>query len=378
MYVRLDDEMRALPEGRWAQFELQLEALLLAHQRQGLILWLSPSDIKRIRDELSLGPMAKATLAIIERRSADYDTMMMIARRRVHLCPDNSVANFEINHNVVRYGIAAFVARHGNHLPAMFVEDLQSDGRAIQAIFELHCAAERRPHSVVSFFPRHGGGAGIGRVIRSLTPGELMGLCVCDRDCHPFAQQPYKPGGTAAGAHDAAVEVHVIDEGEIGYSSRQPTFAFVVTGPRTIEGYIGPELLEVYFGANAGAREVRTEFLDVFRTFPGLSDEEYLFWLATNLKDGSATRGELIESYRAAFPTRTPPSSVWLDALARLSIPRDVLDWIWKNASGGRYQRDLLQGFSRDRRNEMYDQAVSSLSEYVWTMLAADPTIKVA
>lgn len=379
MYVALDETLRQMAAGSWVEYELEIEALLHAHQRQALLFWLSPADAIRIREEVNLGPVSRSILSHIQRRSADYQQGLLKSERIIVLCSPESVqGSFQIVGSTVRYTISGFAERFASHRSSLFVENVLSDGRAIEAIYRLYCNYKRLPHSMAKFWLRHGGGSGLCSLFEAIEPEEIMGLCVCDSDVMPFGSQLCRPGGTADSAVTTCTKLNAMQRADFGYSQVHPVFAFDLTGARTIEGLVGPQLLECYFGANQQARAERSAFAQLMPNFPRLTPEQYVLWISTNLKDGTASPVELEAALNAALPNAVLPSRAWLEGFAALSFPGNVIQWIWLNAQAGRHVRDNVRAMGFDLQNDHYRCHVERLVARSWTMLAADAAFRVA
>lgn len=378
MYVRLGRSLQEAPDGAFTTLAMEFDSLLHAHQRQGLLLTLTPAEIVRIRNEVVLGPLGNATLAHIERKSADYRSSCAMAERVVELTEDSQlVTPFEIDGQTVRVGIRGFVKQFGNQNANLFVEDVSSDARGVEAIFNLYCRASGWPYSMTKFRPRHGGGGGLCNVLRLADPAELVGLCICDRDTDPFTHPPVRPGGTASAALTVCANLNLLPKGRVGYSDSHPVFAFDLTAARTMEGLIGPHLLEQFFTANPDSRAKRADFVKVWPQFPELSSEDYLIWLSANLKDGTAPA----ENLKGVLDEVAPGFKIDAATLQRASdlfIPGNVIPWCWEHSTGGRYLTSNISALRRDMNSPRYAEAVQRLFGLIWTMLAADSSLRVA
>ena len=378
MFVALDDSIRDMGEVDFQSLEMYFDHLLHAHLRRAILLYLTPADIVRIGGAMQLGPVARATLAAISRRAADYGAALAQATRVFHLCSDASLGTaFQIAQSgVVRVRVGDFVRYRMRHTPQLFVENINSDARVVEFIFNAFCLSEGIPSNLVNIVPRHGGGSSLGDVLRVQPAGGMMGMVLTDRDSHPFdPAAPYRKGGTAEAAYEAAIAMNAIVRGQFGLSSLEPFFAFDLTGPRTIEGYIGPHLFNCYL-ENSGAAAVYFErALEAFPGFPNLTEQQMAIWFATNLKVGMHDPAELtIALTQGGFF----PDQECIEAACLVSFPRNIISWLSENLVTGRFKRELHQAFRLDCDYLIYEVAVRDLASHIYDLFAGDIRMAIA
>lgn len=371
MYVTLSDELRGLSGDAFGRLAFSFDLILNAHYRRVLLLCLTHSDVIRLQ-EIDLGPVARVSLATIRRRAADYQAALGRAGRVFQLCSDSALpGSFRMEgENLVSVRIREFARWRTPYQPKLFVENVKSDFRVVELIFTALCEAAELPRSLVYFVPSQGGGSTLSQVLERLSPGEMMGVCVTDRDCHPFDEgKPFCSGGTADRAYATAVAMNAIERGEFGLSSREPFFAFRLTAGRTIEGYIGPHLFDGFLKFSGASGPLYGELLEAFPNFPRLTEAEMVLWFSNNWKQAAVSLAELQEASEMAGYHYSPAQ---ISEVAKLRFPRNTIDWLHSNIETGTYKRDLNVAFRLDLESELYAGAAGQLFSNVWDLLSAD------
>lgn len=377
MYVTLSKDFFANPT-HIQDHAVQIEELISAHTKRQIIFSLSPSGITALIDQGELGPRSRAIIPMMMKRSQDYVAGANLARRIAILYPDSKLeTNFRIsNDGNIEAKISHISKRLETSSTRFYVEHVANDCRIAKLIFELISKSQNITSELVNWMPAHGGGTTISDVLRSEHENTLVGLCLTDRDTHPNHPDLCKTGGTAHAASQALCELNVMPLRTVGYSPTEPMFGFILTAGRTIESYIGPNLLDFYFDNNQQSVSQRRKFIDAYGNFPNLNDMQMKVWLSKNLKDGGVSPKDIA----SGVVHQGGVIDVKLVDLIRATlatVPRDSSEWLSSNLSG-RHHRGMLAAFKRDFSNETYRHAVMPLFEMTWDLLAADPRMKLA
>lgn len=376
MYVELSSAFFGMGDDL-AKYAAQIEIILSAHRRRQMVFCLSPKDNQYLRAHSGIGPGALLVLQSMAKRAADYRAGAGLSKRFVTVQPDDHLpADFQIlasGHLEVRLGY--IVRKFDQSSPGLFVEHVENDRRAIELIFRLRCRALKIPDDLVVFRPVHGGGGTMADVLRVAHDQGLMGFGVADRDTYPSNPILCKTGGTADLALAALSELNVLDKSNIGFSNNDPLFGFILTLSRTIESYIGPHLLELYFDKQPQVRESRTLFLKAYKNFPDLTSDQYFIWMAKNLKDGGVSQDEIklcVTNNGGQISSNTD-----MKLVSAATIPKSCVSWLTSEMDS-RFRKDILVAFEKDCANATYERAVAELFDMAWDLLAADQRMKLA
>ena len=380
MFVDFHDNIRNAKDVFFSDNAEHFDQLIIAHKQQSILLCITPANVKRLQDNITFGPISQNALAKISKRSPDYRAAMDISRRVYRVLDSESIpVPFKISsERFIDTKLDYFASKKSIFSPRLFVENSDNDFLCINSIYQAYCKVNGYPAELVKIIPAHGGGTGIGSVLRNMDPGEAMGLCLCDRDYHPFDPDlMFRHGTTAASTYKSAVELNMISEGETGYSTCDPFFSFDVTMPRTIEGFIGPRLLEIFFDNNPGNQESRDRILAAFPTAPDYSEIEMAVWFSANLKD-SGVKVEELSSAISKLDGRSAFSRQRLELAAKSTIPSSAAKWIWSGIQYGRSQRLLLKAFERQMDSDLYSKAVTQIAEKIRDLHSADSRMRFA
>jgi len=196
-------------------------------------------------------------------------------------------------------------------------------------------------------------------------------LVLCDRDqAEPVP--PFSVGTTGESAHTRAIALALLS-GPLGWSDVSPMFGMAVTWGRTLENYVGPNLLDYYFSQSSSKAE-RKLLTDAFPTFPNLSSEEWAFWRMINLKDGTKEPAfaKVLAEYKTQFGAPPKPLLPFLKNYGAAKIPGDTIGWVVKNAAGSVHSRKIIQAIGRDMRHSAYLDGVRDLATLLREVAAGD------
>lgn len=364
--------------GGLQEHAVSLERVVDAHRRRCVVLCMSPAQIQYLEKHADLGRGARLVLASMVRRSADYRAGAARASRTLYVEPDISMpTDFRINANGrLDVRLRYLADKLDQSSPSLYVEHVENDRRVVELIFRLFCIVEDITDELVIFNPVHGGGGTIADVLRAAHPRGLNGLGLADRDLAPEHPQVCKPGGTAESASQALFDLNSMPFKQFGYCVNEPMFGFLLTHSRTIEGYVGPHMLEVYFENNVQARRERGQFTRAYSNFPHLTDDQMFIWAAKNLKDGGVPPQEIASSVTARGG-QVDASITSLGHVPLAKIPQNCTRWLGDGLDS-RYRKAIVSAFESDLRLAPYRAAVEELFSMVWDLLAADQRMRLS
>jgi hypothetical protein len=318
-----------------------IEEALVAHRMSNLILVFSRTQMKLIESNLDFSLAARKTLALISQRSNDYRSAMALASRRIIICDDTKTVTFSIA------GDTAFVnykTLRNNHIltQSFFLCENLTDVQFYFILAKNFLAFGRYPENYVVMRPVAGGGSTTFQALYAEQALPLKGMVICDSDKLEPAP-PFKHGSTAAKAFEAAIFLEACDC--LGLSIKNPLFGFFTTPGFSIENVIGPNLLEVYFEANARHQE-RQVILKAFPHFPLMDEAEWILWQSLDLKNGTRTLTQQMSRLKDRYQVVPPAILARAKSYTTVKVPSDFFRWVVANHSSSRWVRPIADTFS--------------------------------
>ena len=370
--IDLSDDFKIINDEEFLKHDALIERLLLCHLDRRHLFLLSPRIIIRIRNLITLGPQASAALSKVEQSYLDYRSVSRVSLRVIIIVPYSGIVPAfpsDRECHVRAQDLNSFL----NEPPRLFVENAVADGRFYELIAKLTCEQMHVPSVYMRVDKQHGGGNTLAAVIRHLHGSDLHGVCICDRDCIQ-AVPPFGVGTTGGAALEALVSLGLAIAAEGYITILKRSFYFLVTHGWSLENYIGPSLLDLFFSHRPEARAARPDFVRAFPQFPQLSDNQMLEWWMINFK-AVQPLATLVNGY-VYLQAGELANEERLELLAELTIPTSVIPWIIDNSYDTRHSRAVHKAILDDMANETYRVALYDLAKVIFTVCAADDRAK--
>ncbi|PTW37598.1 hypothetical protein [Rhodovulum kholense] len=365
MIVNLDAEFLEIAKPAFLEHAALIEFLLLRHAERRILLSLPPAIISRVERDLHLGVLSAATLKSIKGRYLDYGSVGASVKFSIRVLPDGSEIVPTVNHEVFA-AKSDVVINFLKDPPKLFLENAPNDGRFYKLLVELFHKKSGFPSGLCFSETFHGGGTALGAAMADLDTKILAGICICDRDTSGVAP-PFPKGKTGEAALNAAVSKGAFTNG-VSLVPAHPFFALLATLGWSMENYVGPNLLDLYFSCNPGACDLRPKFFEAFPNFPELSERESREWFISYLKEfqDGASVGEGVKRLRG------DTSGARNGAIGALQIPGSTIDWALGNARGTRYSKEIMTAINKDLSIEFYSDGVREIATRYAEIFTAD------
>ncbi|MEJ1934942.1 hypothetical protein WDZ92_32500, partial [Nostoc sp. NIES-2111] len=337
MFIRLSPAFIEMSDLDVRAHEMVIDLLLEKHCSRSHLLCLSPAEVKKLRGAITFGPRALRTLDTILRRSQDYFSSFRNVRQYLLVSP------LQIQ----------TVGGHNQRQISVILSGLEQ---------------LQLPSAHVLVRPFHGGGNTLGSAIEELVGPRIQGLCIVDRDCCSSIP-PFPEGKTAFSAFNALCRIGAMTIRENQLQHLRPFFRLMISQGWSLENLIGPNLAEVYFEANNRISE-RHRFLEVFPTFPELSDSERKEWWLVNFKASDQSADEFVAGHHSQYGEFIDPARA--AKLANLTLPRDAVTWIGSSWRSGRHAGTVRTAIRRDLRWPDYASFIEELAHAALSNLSAD------
>lgn len=371
MFIILDPAFNELGEVDIRLNRDVIEALLFVHLQGHHIFTLTPRQLLLLRGALAFQGLPAKALEVISRKSQAYYASMRNARTVLSVRPISSGGDARISGREISVSPQWLSARI-NSPPSIFLENAVNDGRLYKILIERVATEVGADASMIVFRPVHGGGGTLGSVLEDVHGHQLKGLCICDKDLSSASPLPLRSHSTAEGVFEALVRMGVINA-SCESTINNPLFSFKLTAGWSLENYIGPNQLDIYFEAEHGARALRASFVNVFPKFPDLSAREMALWLSINFR-ASQDEQHLKTGYEGRVGAQAS-NAAQMYAASELVFPAGVVQWIAKNATGSQWSRKLTASYKRDLSHDCYKEALQDLAISAHYLLAGDATI---
>ncbi len=313
---------------------------------------------------------SKATLNYISTKLSDYEIAANLSRRVLTVCDHSVEPKYQIVGRNVRIS-SRLLSLERCVTKAFFLAENLTDIRLIRVLCDTIFKIEPYPSDLICFRPVLGGGSTVADALENEDPVPQKGIVLCDRDKEADVP-PFAAGTTGEIAHRRAITLALLS-GPLGWSDISPMFGFAATWGRTLENYVGPNLLDYYFSVST-SRNQRKLLTDAFPKFPNLSAEEWWFWCILNLKDGTKppTLAKVLDEFKTRFGIPPKAQLPFLKYYGAVKIPGDTIDWVVNNAADSVHSKKIAQAIERDLRHPEYFEGIRLLATLLREVAAGD------
>jgi hypothetical protein len=375
MHITLDDDLMHLSEIELRAHEAVIDRILYSYLAQEHLLCLSPKQVIKIRSAIQFGPQARRALDIISRRQQDYMASLRNAMWHVSLVPLGS------QYAKPPIGRRFFVRPEDSHKwlarrPSLFVENATADGVFLSTLFSVALKNLGWSSDLLVINFMHGGGSTISAIIEDNADQYSVGMCVCDRDT-TLNVPPFPRDKTGSLIQAALISKGLLCDDDKSFEICHPFFTFAATHGWSLENYLGPHTLQLFFAENPECVDSFQPILNLFSNFPELSEDEANEWLLINFRS-SGQDSKLLADGAKLISKNLQISDDRASQLALLTVPSSAIPFVRAYSKAGRHHRSLIRAIEADIKIFNRDRSIVDLAKCAHVAFAADSKINFA